>query len=231
METTEPTFSLRFDRILLSQFSQLGADILEQVVETTPTELHISYPLETAFTRTLAIPSPTTVSYLLAEIDHAYQEIYRVEEASHVPLLPPIQCTECFPQLNLYEYKFNFDRYDESMCVVCFSKRMSSKIILDCGHKFHFHCICKWCLKKNECPLCKTPIIKCDACKSRRSISLWELSYGGERREPTFGQYGIGPIHYEELQIYGLIIRNGTLFPLIEAAVDTEDTTIFIELL
>jgi hypothetical protein len=30
---------------------------------------------------------------------------------------------------------------------------------LKCGHDFHFNCIKKWLVQKNNCPICKKPAV------------------------------------------------------------------------
>ncbi len=44
----------------------------------------------------------------------------------------------------------------ESMCVVCNENVMVEDYIkTECGHEFHTHCIAKWIIKNDNCPMCR----------------------------------------------------------------------------
>lgn len=47
-------------------------------------------------------------------------------------------------------------------CIICMEpkKRKDNISVIDCCHSFHHHCISKWLIKKAECPLCRTKILK-----------------------------------------------------------------------
>jgi hypothetical protein len=68
-------------------------------------------------------------------------------------------------------------------CGICLE--MTNPLVdcrLDCGHLFHSICICKWILRKNECPLCRAVIQGCDhLANSQVLVDKWEflLGHGG----------------------------------------------------
>ncbi len=55
---------------------------------------------------------------------------------------------------NKFSYENNFS------CMICL-KMKNEYITLDkCSHKFCVDCLTIWCSKKNNCPYCRTPILK-----------------------------------------------------------------------
>ena len=48
---------------------------------------------------------------------------------------------------------------DLKRCTICFEDTHSFPCKLNCEHSFHFSGIFRWILTKNECPLCRAPIL------------------------------------------------------------------------
>jgi hypothetical protein len=48
---------------------------------------------------------------------------------------------------------------DGNCCICLESYQTAEKVhLLECHHKFHPHCIARWLLKQDNCPLCKHTI-------------------------------------------------------------------------
>ncbi len=69
-------------------------------------------------------------------------------------------------------------------CGICLETTQSSRDCrLGCGHIYHSNCICKWIIRKNECPLCRVVIQTCDHLTNSRffQVDKWDflLGHGG----------------------------------------------------
>ncbi|XP_075475840.1 RING-H2 finger protein ATL46-like, partial [Primulina tabacum] len=59
--------------------------------------------------------------------------------------------------------------FDCAVCLGEFSNSDKLKILPDCSHAFHIHCIETWLMSNSTCPLCRTPI-------TNISSEQWDLS-------------------------------------------------------
>ena len=52
--------------------------------------------------------------------------------------------------MDIEEYKLVED------CIICIEELLNNIVILSCHHRYHYHCIQQWFLKKGllSCPLC-----------------------------------------------------------------------------
>lgn len=80
-------------------------------------------------------------------------------------------------------------------CGICFDDiTMRQKHETECNHVFHKHCIDRWNMNENTCPLCRFE------CKSKLQITK-EYFRTFEKR-PYYGPYFLGPemvIYYNEI--------------------------------
>ncbi|KZV56552.1 ring finger protein [Dorcoceras hygrometricum] len=60
--------------------------------------------------------------------------------------------------------------FDCAVCLGEFSNSDKLKLLPDCSHAFHIHCIDTWLMSNSACPLCRTPI-------THISSEQWDLSY------------------------------------------------------
>ena len=68
-------------------------------------------------------------------------------------------------QIKLLKHeKFIKYKYLEDKCIICqFDfKELENVVVLPCKHCFHFACLKPWVQKQNNCPMCKTCVIKKD---------------------------------------------------------------------
>lgn len=195
-----------------SEYKFLENETLELPEEVT---FRISYPLKNAF-NVIIKRDVWDLHSVLFTFDMIYRTIYQEEvKTDTTTSVLEIACFNCKSNiLNFYESSFQFERFDTTSCRICISDRMSSKILLPCGHKFHFSCLKKWFKKSNKCPLCNQPIRFCETCNSKRIIEVFldvnEMRrIEGLERMPTNGKFGIGSIYYEEILFSGIkIIEN-----------------------
>jgi hypothetical protein len=47
---------------------------------------------------------------------------------------------------------------DDHECSICLEK-IEKGVEMNCKHQYHIHCITQWNLIKNQCPLCRKPLI------------------------------------------------------------------------
>lgn len=92
------------------------------------------------------------------------QQLFRLHDSgldqSLVDVLP------VFYYLEIMGLKEPFD------CAVClgeFSNSDKLKLLPDCSHAFHIHCIETWLMSNSTCPLCRTPI-------TNISLEQWDKS-------------------------------------------------------
>lgn len=51
------------------------------------------------------------------------------------------------------------DRSTNKSCSICFDNIMESDMqMLPCAHGFHHHCIQRWTMENNSCPVCRHPL-------------------------------------------------------------------------
>lgn len=60
--------------------------------------------------------------------------------------------------LNTSNIKIN-DTIKKEECAICLNILDKNVVKTICNHKFHYKCLYRWNLIKNECPLCRNPII------------------------------------------------------------------------
>lgn len=186
---------------------------LESAILDIPprTFIHIDYPLERTFTAVVVTATEWTLPEILGAFDASYRKIYDEEDYNEQnSSVVEIGCVSCkITSLNFYEYMYKFVREDRETCCICMSSRLSSKIVINCGHKYHYLCLKRWFRNSNKCPLCNDPIKPCDTCKSKRYIEI-RFSVNSIRRSqdmertPTEGTHGIGPVYYEDLRFAAL---------------------------
>lgn len=185
--------------------------LAEKIVVPRTVDFIVKYPLTNSLTVTLT--EEWTLEKILFAFREIYKEIYAQEDFDEKnSSLVEADCPSCrIPALEFYRDDFSFEREDETPCCICISERMSSKIVLKCGHKYHFKCIERWFKKSNKCPLCNGIIKPCGICESKRLVEI-RLSHNAIRRAnglsrlPTEGKYGIGPVYYEDLVFEGIIV-------------------------
>ena len=87
--------------------------------------------------------------------------------------------------MNLQDYQFK--HWEEStpipgsaQCSICLDVTHSNRDCrLGCGHVFHSRCICKWLIRKDECPLCRAVIKRCNhLVNSQLHVDKWEFLSG-----------------------------------------------------
>ena len=63
------------------------------------------------------------------------------------------------------EDKIKTSDCDDEMCVICLDYTDDPNLFLKtkCGHFFHIGCVREWAIEKNECPLCRGPLLGDDA--------------------------------------------------------------------
>ncbi len=175
----------------------------------------ITYPTNTTVEKSIE-REQWTIQDILKLFQSFFAHIYEEEEEEDGTEggVIELECFKCkSPLLELYEHKFRFERGNRENCCICMTSRMSSKMVLSCGHKFHFVCLKKWFKNSNKCPLCNAPIEKCSQCNSERIIRISFMEntlrlMQGEVRLPTNGPHGIGPVYFEELLFDHIQIRN-----------------------
>ena len=65
----------------------------------------------------------------------------------------------------VYPITFNKESvldFDNKECIIClntFDENATNKVILECGHSFHYECILSWFDKKMTCPYCQKKFV------------------------------------------------------------------------
>ncbi|XP_075521242.1 RING-H2 finger protein ATL46-like [Primulina tabacum] len=68
------------------------------------------------------------------------------------------------------------EAFDCAVCLCEFSNSDKLKLLPDCSHAFHIHCIEPWLMSNSTCPLCRTPI-------TNVSLEQLDLSYMDGKNE------------------------------------------------
>ncbi len=66
----------------------------------------------------------------------------------------------------VYPIKFQKSdiEYKSNVCIICldeFKEESQNKVILPCGHTYHYECILSWFEKKMHCPYCQKKYTWC----------------------------------------------------------------------
>ena len=69
----------------------------------------------------------------------------------------------------VYPIKFQESdiEYKSEVCIICLDtwKKPPNKVILPCGHSYHYECILCWFDTKMQCPYCQRTYVWCKGSK------------------------------------------------------------------
>jgi hypothetical protein len=211
-------------------YTSLDLDVLSQTVELEEEiEFTIMFPLSHAYTvrkRRDEIAS-TTLFGLLEFFREQYERVYS-QEAEHATAEIQESCKRCPRNLAKIEDQLQFSKLTEdSICSICFDSRLSSKVVLECKHDFHFKCLSKWFERSNTCPLCKKAIKACSGCNStdrtvRRTLTNFIPPFAASNgiRPLTNGPFGIYNYYFEQLEFSCLVVKGAQVY-LIHVPLDS----------
>jgi hypothetical protein len=173
-------------------------------------ELIIRYPLRTQICRRFHTASASVdIHTLLAQFFDILKTVYEEEDRAD-PLVIDIErvCNNCKTKT------FECDTVGSGECCICMEETDQPDYIqLGCKHIFHRPCITSWLTKKNQCPLCRTAIVRCDTCQGTGKFNemtvISELPFFQRpSRPPTFGPYQISGQYLDELLFSCILWEN-----------------------
>lgn len=205
----------------VNSYETLDQVTLEECIDLPSSfQLRITIPVQNAYV--VSINRETLDSCQIKDILNLfrihYRQMYDLEEKTHQASFLEFVCNKClYPNLRMIERNYDFERENAEKCCICHSERTSSKIILNCKHKYHFKCLFKWFSQSNECPLCKSPIKECLDCDSKRFIRIpFEQDQiaprleAGQTRISSRGLFGIHDHYFEDLVFNSITFDNET---------------------